>query len=104
MRRTRSVPFTALAWGAVLGWAAGCGPVDPDFGDPPAPLSNRICYVDSDCMGNACCGLGTHPTHVEDGPDCSGVRCSGDCPPDGLDCGRCLVYCRNSRCEAACKG
>lgn len=104
MRRTRSVSLSALVQGAVLGWAAGCGPVGTDFGDNPTPLSNRICYQDSDCTGNACCGLGTHPTHVRDGPDCGNVRCDNSCPKNGLDCGRCLVICRDSRCEAACRG
>ena len=104
MRRTRSVPLSALVLGAVLGLAAGCGPIDPDdFGDSPTPLSNRICYSDADCTGNACCGEGTNPTHVQDGPNCSNVRCTGSCPANGLDCGRCLVICRDSRCEAACR-
>ncbi|WNG34664.1 hypothetical protein F0U60_14120 [Archangium minus] len=104
MRRTRSVSFAALVLGAVLAMTTGCGPVEQDFGDSPAPLSNRICYTDADCTGNACCGLGTNPTHVLDGPNCSGVRCTGDCPVDRIDCGRCYVFCRDSRCEAACQG
>ena len=104
MRRTRSVPLVALVLGAVLGLAAGCGLIDDDFGDNPEPLSNRVCYQDSDCTGSACCGLGTRPTHVLDGPNCSNVRCTNDCPADGLDCGRCYVFCRDSRCEAACQG
>lgn len=106
MRRTRSLSLSALALGAMLSLLAGCEPVDLDPlpGDAPAPLSQRTCYQDSDCTGNACCGRGTNPTHVEDGPDCSDVRCNGQCPPDGIDCGRCLVICRNSRCEAACSG
>ncbi|QRN99867.1 hypothetical protein JRI60_12970 [Archangium violaceum] len=104
MHRTRSVPLAALVLGAVLGWAAGCGPVEGDFGVAPEPLSNRVCYNDSDCTGNACCGEGTNPTHVQDGPNCSNVRCSGTCPVNGIECGRCLVICRDSRCEAACSG
>ncbi|PTL78389.1 hypothetical protein [Vitiosangium sp. GDMCC 1.1324] len=103
MCRTRSVSL-ALALGAMLTLAAGCGPVDPNFGNIPTPLSDRTCYTDADCTGNACCGEGTNPTHVQDGPDCSGVRCNGSCPVNGLDCGRCYVYCRDSRCEAACQG
>ncbi len=103
MRRTRSVSLAALALGAVLGGLVGCGPVDSDFGDIPEPLSNRVCYQDSDCTGNACCGEGTNPTHVQDGPNCSNVRCDGTCPVNGIDCGRCLVICRDSRCEAACQ-
>ena len=103
MRRARSVPPAALVLGAALGMAAGCGPIDPGF-DSPTPLSSRTCYQDSDCTGDACCGLGTHPTHVQDGPDCSNVMCDGSCPANGLDCGRCLVICRDSRCDAACQG
>jgi hypothetical protein len=83
---------------------AGCEPVDLDFGNIPVSESDRVCYSDADCTGNACCGLGTRPTHVQDGPNCSGVRCGGDCPEDGLDCGRCTVICRDSRCAAACQG
>ncbi|AKJ06411.1 Hypothetical protein AA314_08037 [Archangium gephyra] len=41
---------------------------------------------------------------MQDGPDCSNVRCTNNCPADGLDCGRCVVFCRDSRCEAACQG
>ena len=105
MRRTRSVSLSALVLGAVLGCVAGCEPVDPgSLDDPPAPVSNRVCYQNSDCTGNACCGEGTNPTHVLDGPDCSNVRCTNNCPADGLDCGRCYVFCRDSRCEAACQG
>jgi hypothetical protein len=104
MSRTRSVPPAALVLGVALGMAAGCGPIDDPGFDTPTPLSNRVCYQDSDCTGNACCGLGTQPTHVQDGPDCSGVQCDGSCPENGLDCGRCLVICRDSRCEAACQG
>ncbi|WP_326938744.1 hypothetical protein [Archangium violaceum] len=96
--------LSALVLGAVLGLAAGCEPVDLGSGGNPPPLSSRICYQDADCTGNACCGEGTNPTHVQDGPDCSGVRCTNSCPQDYLDCGRCLIICRNSRCEAACQG
>lgn len=105
MRRLRSLSLSSLLWGAVVSLSAGCGPVDlDDLGDTPSPLSNRTCYQDSDCTGNACCGRGTNPTHVQDGPDCSDVRCDGQCRLDSIDCGRCLVICRDSRCEAACSG
>jgi hypothetical protein len=105
MRRIRSGSLVALALGAVLGVAVGCGPIDDDsITETPAPLSNRVCYQDSDCTGNACCGKGTNPTHVLDGPNCSGVRCDGVCPANGIECGRCVVICRDSRCQAACQG
>jgi hypothetical protein len=103
MRRARSAPLVAFALGAVLGGLAGCDPYVEGGETTPEPLSNRVCYQDSDCTGNACCGQGTRPTHVQDGPQCSGVRCDGSCPLDGLECGRCLVICRDSRCEAACQ-
>ncbi|MET0403408.1 MAG: hypothetical protein ABW123_13430 [Cystobacter sp.] len=105
MPRTRVSFSAALVLGAVLSLLPGCEPVDlGDFGDTPDPLSNRVCYRDADCMGNACCGEGSRPTHVQDGPNCAGVRCDGTCPGDGLDCGRCVVICRESRCSAACQG
>ena len=105
MRRSRPSARRALALGALLWSVSGCEPVDlGEFGGIPQPESNRTCYTDADCTGNACCGLGTRPTHVQDGPDCSSVRCGGDCPDNGLECGRCTVYCRESRCSAACQG
>ena len=104
-RRTRFASRAVLVLGAVLSLAAGCEPVDlGDFGGIPTPESDRTCYQDSDCTGNACCGEGTRPTHVQDGPNCSAVKCTGTCPANGLDCGRCFVVCRESRCAAACQG
>jgi hypothetical protein len=105
MLGSRRVSLAALLVGAALGWAAGCGlgNGEDDFDTPP-PLSNRVCYKDADCTANRCCGLGTHPTHVEDGPDCRAVRCDGSCPPGTIDCGRCIPVCRDSRCVAACSG
>jgi hypothetical protein len=105
MRRPRRSSLVALVLGVALGWAAGCDPGNGDgFGDTPPPLSERVCYGDEDCTANRCCGLGTNPTHVLDGPDCGGVRCDGSCPPGSIDCGRCIPVCRDSRCEAACTG
>jgi len=104
MRRTRVVTGVALVVGAVLGFVAGCDLPEELVEDVPAPLSNRVCYSDRDCTANACCGLGTNPTHVQDGPDCSQVRCDGSCPAGSIDCGRCIPVCRDSRCVAACQG
>jgi hypothetical protein len=69
----------------------------------PQGLSDEICYRESDCAPNGCCGEATNPTHVSEAPSCVGVRCDGTCPPNSIDCGRCLVVCRDSRCAAACQ-
>jgi hypothetical protein len=108
MPRPSAGRLAALALGVALCWAGvGCEPVDDGGGggggDIPAGLSDTICYRDSDCAPNACCGQGTNPTHVSEAPDCSNVRCDGTCPADTIDCGRCIAVCRSSRCSAACQ-
>jgi len=102
MRRSRFARLAVFALGAALGLLAGCEPIDP-LDDIPVGLSDEICYRDSDCAPNGCCGEGTNPTHVSEAPNCSGVRCTGDCPPNSIDCGRCIPVCRDSRCAAACQ-
>ena len=102
MRRPRFARLAVLGLGAALGLLAGCEPIDP-IDDIPVGLSDTICYRDSDCAPNGCCGEGTNPTHVSEAPSCSNVRCSGTCPPNSIDCGRCIAVCRDSRCAAACQ-
>ncbi|MBN1203935.1 MAG: hypothetical protein JXB05_03290 [Myxococcaceae bacterium] len=102
MSRPRPGGLAAVLLGVVLGLGTGCDPVEL-IDDIPVGLSDEICYQNSDCAPNGCCGEGTHPTHVSEAPDCSGVRCDGTCPPDTIDCGRCLAFCRDSRCAAACQ-
>ncbi|HEX8698724.1 MAG TPA: hypothetical protein VF815_07800 [Myxococcaceae bacterium] len=102
MRRSRFVRLAVLAAGAALGLLAGCEPIDP-IDDIPVGLSDAICYRNSDCVANACCGVGTNPTHRSEGPDCSAVNCTDSCPANSIDCGRCIPVCRDSRCEAACQ-
>jgi hypothetical protein len=102
MRRTHRGPLAALLLGALFGLTAGCEPIDPIEEIPPG-ISDTICYQDSDCAPNGCCGEGTNPTHVSEAPSCSGVRCSGACSPNTIDCGRCIAVCRDSRCAAACQ-
>lgn len=79
---------------------AGCGPFDTIPQDEP-PGSGRVCYTDADCVPNGCCGEGTGATHVQDAPDCRGVRCDGACPPEKIDCGCGIPLCRDSRCATA---
>lgn len=81
---------------AVLALAAGCGVVDP--GNPDG---GRVCYVDTDCVPDGCCGQGTASIHVLDGPDCSMIRCDGQCPLEQVRCGCGLPVCRDSRCQVA---
>ena len=102
MPRPRLGRLAALALGVALGLAgAGCEPTAP-IAEPPIGLSDKVCYQDTDCAPNGCCGEGTNPTHVSEAPDCSAVRCSGTCPANTIDCGRCIAWCRDSRCAAAC--
>ena len=102
MRSPRFVPLSALVLGAVLGFVGGCEPLEPSE-NVPQGLSSKVCYSDSDCAPNACCGEATNPTHVTEAPDCSGVRCTGTCAPNTIDCGRCIAVCRDARCAAACQ-
>ena len=102
MRPPRLGSLVALALRAALGFVAGCEPIDPPSEIPPG-LSDKVCYVNSDCAPNGCCGEGTNPTHVTEAPNCSNVRCDGTCKADTIDCGRCIAVCRDSRCAAACQ-
>jgi hypothetical protein len=102
MRSSRFV-VAALVLGAAVGFTVGCEPVDGVFLETPVGVSSVVCYDDSDCAPNGCCGEGTHPTHVSEAPDCSNVRCTGSCPADSIDCGRCIAICRDARCAAACQ-
>jgi hypothetical protein len=102
MRRPYSGALAAVFLGVVLGLGVGCEPIDPGKEIPPG-VSDTICYQNSDCAPNGCCGEATHPTHVSEAPDCSSVRCTGTCEPHTIDCGRCIAACRDSRCESACQ-
>lgn len=102
MRRSPRLSLAAFLLGAVLGLGVGCEPVEP-IEEIPIGLSDTVCYRNSDCAPNGCCGEATHPTHVTEAPDCSNVRCDGTCPPGTIDCGRCIAVCRDSRCAAACQ-
>ena len=102
MRRTHPGSLSLLLLGAVLGLGVGCEPIDPIEEIPPG-LSDTVCYRDSDCAPNGCCGEATNPTHVSEAPSCAGVRCTGTCAPNTIDCGRCIAVCRDSRCAAACQ-
>lgn len=79
--------------------AAGCGAIE-DFpvGDTP---SGPVCYSDSDCVPNDCCGEGTGAVHRTLAPDCTGVSCDGSCDPASIDCGCGIPYCKDSHCATA---
>lgn len=102
MRRPRLARLLAFVLGGALGLAAGCEPIDV-IEEPPPGISDTVCYENSDCAPNGCCGQGTNPTHVSEAPDCRNVRCEGPCQPNTIECGRCVATCRDSRCAAACQ-
>ena len=77
-----------------------CGPVEFTT-DVPPDGSGKICYDDTDCAPNACCGEGTAIVHKDDAPDCSAVHCSGHCPARGIKCGCAVPVCSSGRCIAA---
>jgi hypothetical protein len=83
----------------LIGWLVlgGC-----ELGLPePEPMPGKVCYDDTDCAPNGCCGMGTDIVHVSDAPSCSGVQCSGSCPVNGIKCGCAVPVCRGSRCTSA---
>ena len=78
--------------------ALGCGIEDLPVDEPP---SGHVCYSDSDCVPNDCCGNGDGAVNIVDAPDCRGVMCDGSCPPNMINCGCGIPVCRNSRCATA---
>ncbi|HVG60089.1 MAG TPA: hypothetical protein VNA24_16140 [Hyalangium sp.] len=102
MRRPHRLSLAAFLLGSVLGLGVGCEPIEP-IDEIPVGLSDTVCFRDSDCAPNRCCGEGTNPTHASEAPNCTGVRCDGTCPANTIDCGRCIAVCRDSRCSAACQ-
>lgn len=63
--------------------------------------SGKVCFDDSECAPNACCGMGTAIVHKSEAPDCTAVKCSGACPVNGIKCGCAVPVCRNQRCTSA---
>jgi hypothetical protein len=102
MPRPRAGRLAVLLLGIGLG-LVGVGCPGDLIEEIPVGLSDTVCYQNSDCAPNGCCGEGTHPTHVSEAPSCSNVRCDGTCPANSIDCGRCIPVCRDSRCAAACQ-
>ncbi len=99
MRQTRAL---ALAAGILVGWAlsVGCGPeFDDDLGLPPG----KVCYQDSECVPDGCCGQGQNAVHIDDAPDCTGQQCTGSCAlkPNLARCGCAIPRCRSGRCTVA---
>ncbi len=89
-----------MRWVAVMVVAAGCALPDLPAYDAG---SGTVCYDDSDCTPNGCCGTGDAVIHVSDPgvPDCRAVSCDGKCPANGIKCGCAVPVCRNARCSSA---
>lgn len=79
---------------------SSCGPIEEEGGGGTL-TPGKVCYSDLDCVPNDCCGEGDAAVHIEDAPDCRGIRCDGSCPTDMVDCGCAIPVCRNSRCAIA---
>lgn len=93
-----------LGWGrlAAVLLGVGLGGLSCDVVDlPDDPLLGPPCYVDSDCVPNACCGEGTGVVSASQAPDCRTVRCSGSCNPNSIQCGCGLPVCRDGHCAVA---
>ena len=95
----RIAVVVAVTGGLALGVLAGCGLGEIPFDDGGG--SGPVCYSDSDCVPNACCGVGSGAVHISDAPDCRGVSCDGTCPANLIDCGCGIPVCRNNQCETA---
>jgi hypothetical protein len=93
----RLLPAFLVAAGVGLS-AAGCG---TDLLPPDVPGTGRVCYQDSDCVPDGCCGQASDAVHIEDAPDCSQVTCDGSCPENQIDCGCGLPVCSDSHCTVA---
>ena len=99
MRRAQLLAVGTLVLGLALGFGAGCGvdlPTDTGTGG-----SGPVCFQDSDCVPNGCCGRGTGAVHVSEAPDCSGVACDGSCPANEVNCGCGIPVCSDSHCTVA---
>src|SRR5690242_8893085 len=85
-----------------VGIASGCGPVIDDIS---TPTSGKVCYVDSDCVPDDCCGQGHSAVHIDDAPNCRGVTCGNNCPANSIDCVNDVAcgipVCRDQRCTVA---
>ena len=70
---------------------------NPD--NPPKPINQKECELDSDCVPASCC----HPNSCvakELAPSCDGAFCTMDCKIGTLDCGQGSCGCVDGRCTA----
>ena len=85
----------------VLVTICGCGTIDGTPFPMEGPKDMTVCYDDTDCAPNGCCGEGTAIVHRMNAPDCSAVECTNSCPQNGIKCGCAVPVCRDGRCVAA---
>lgn len=96
--KTRTLLMVAAVGVGLSICAVGCGPV-VDGASTGVP--GRVCYVDADCVPDACCGTGSGVVHIEDAPSCRGIQCTNSCDPSSVDCGCGIPVCRDQRCTVA---
>lgn len=102
LQRKRSAARWILAL-ALAGATLACGPIfeDDEGGGGTGGSGGALCFSDSDCAPNACCGQGTGVVGASQAPDCSAVTCTNNCPSNQLNCGCGLPVCRDGHCAVA---
>ena len=86
------------ATGLMLALFLGCGSsVDPGAGGGTGP----VCYNNTDCVPNGCCGTSSSVTDKAHAPNCSTQTCANACPVEDLNCGCGTPVCKDSHCAIA---
>ena len=92
----RTAVLAVLVFGGAV--MLGCGAEALPF---PPPATGGVCFQDSDCVPNGCCGEATSSVPASEAPDCSQVACDGSCPANQLECGCAIPVCSDSQCSIA---
>jgi cbb3-type cytochrome oxidase subunit 3 len=63
----------------------------------PAPIPNKECEKDSDCVPNSCCHADSC-VNINNAPKCDRIFCTQECSGP-LDCGTGTCACVNNKCS-----